>query len=85
MSAEVKESGSHLTATNFAGRAHIALNDKPLRANFRRAMDGLMAKRAAQFPDAGDLAQLRAKGRRHQGAGARPAAGTVGATRSPLR
>ena len=62
MSAEVKESGSHVTVTNFAGRAHIALNDKPLRANFRRAMDGLMSKRAAQFPDAGDLARLRSRG-----------------------
>ena len=62
MSAEVKESGSHVTALNFAGRAHIALNDKPLRANFRRAMDGLMSKRAAQFPDAADLARLRTRG-----------------------
>ncbi|GEO40552.1 4Fe-4S ferredoxin [Skermanella aerolata] len=69
MSAELKTAAhvtnhgnGHVTVTNFAGRAHVALNDKPLRANFRRAMDGLMAKRAAQFPDAGDLAKLRARG-----------------------
>ena len=60
MFAEPKAAGgnSHVTVTNFAGRAHVALNDKPLRANFRRAMDGLMTKRAAQFPDAADLARL---------------------------
>jgi L-lactate dehydrogenase complex protein LldF len=46
----------------FAERAHVALNDKPLRANFRRAMDGLMVKRAAQFPDAADLQALRSLG-----------------------
>src|SRR4051812_2120330 len=48
--------------TSFAGRAHVALNDPALRANFRRAMDGLMAKRAAQFPDAAYLAELRTRG-----------------------
>jgi len=46
----------------FGARAHVALNDVKLRANFRRAMDGLMAKRLAQFPDPVALAQLRARG-----------------------
>src|SRR3954454_16883228 len=52
----------HTTVSSFAERAHVALNDKPLRANFRRAMDGLMAKRAVQFPDAGDLPRRRSLG-----------------------
>nr|WP_306671992.1 LutB/LldF family L-lactate oxidation iron-sulfur protein [Geothrix sp. SG10] len=33
--------------------------DPQLRANFRRAMDGLIAKRLAQFPDPRDLQDLR--------------------------
>jgi L-lactate dehydrogenase complex protein LldF len=39
MSVEAEASG-RVTAGSFAERAHIALNDKPLRANFRRAMEG---------------------------------------------
>lgn len=44
---------------SFRASASMALNDAQLRANFRRAMDGLMAKRAAQFPDAKDFQDLR--------------------------
>jgi len=49
-------------APDFADRAHTALNDAKLRKNFRRAMDGLMAKRAAQFPDPAAWDELRARG-----------------------
>ncbi len=55
MAAEVRTS-------NFESKAHVALNDPKLRANFRRAMDGLMEKRAAQFPDAEEWNSLRARG-----------------------
>ena len=37
---------------NFAAASKKALQDPQLRANFRRAMDGLVTKRAAQFADA---------------------------------
>ncbi|HNF62820.1 MAG TPA: LutB/LldF family L-lactate oxidation iron-sulfur protein [Rhodocyclaceae bacterium] len=40
-------------------RIHGAVNDPHLRSSFRGAMDFLMAKRAAQFPDADELASLR--------------------------
>ncbi len=43
----------------FRSAAAKALDDPRLRANFRRAMDGLVAKRAAQFPDPQDLRDLR--------------------------
>ena len=43
----------------FRESAAKALLDPQLRANFRRAMDGLMAKRKAQFPDPEDLQELR--------------------------
>jgi len=46
-------------AAEFKGRIQRALDDPQIRANFRRAMDGLMAKRAAMFPDADELEQLR--------------------------
>ncbi|ARJ64924.1 iron-sulfur cluster-binding protein [Magnetospirillum sp. ME-1] len=46
----------------FGAKAHVALNDPKLRANFRRAMDGLMTKRAAQFADTGEWTSLRARG-----------------------
>jgi L-lactate dehydrogenase complex protein LldF len=48
--------------SDFGGKARIALNDPKLRANFRRAMDGLMAKRAAQFTDAEEWNALRDRG-----------------------
>ncbi|OAN55973.1 (Fe-S)-binding protein [Paramagnetospirillum marisnigri] len=48
--------------SDFTGKAHVALNDPKLRANFRRAMDGLMTKRAAQFADPEEWATLRARG-----------------------
>ncbi len=43
----------------FETRATRALGDPQLRANFRRAMDGLMAKRAAVFPRDEELQALR--------------------------
>jgi L-lactate dehydrogenase complex protein LldF len=49
-------------AAEFAARAHAALHDDKLRRNFRRAMDGLMAKRAAQFADPDQWTALRARG-----------------------
>ena len=49
--------------SSFNQRAHIALNDVELRGNFRRAMDGLMAKRRAMFPDGDELQNLRDRGR----------------------
>ncbi|MBK8176515.1 MAG: iron-sulfur cluster-binding protein [Rhodospirillales bacterium] len=47
---------------SFAARAHVALADDGLRRKFRRAMDGLMTKRAAQFADTEAWASLRARG-----------------------
>ncbi|MGE4280175.1 MAG: LutB/LldF family L-lactate oxidation iron-sulfur protein [Magnetospirillum sp.] len=47
---------------DFSTRAHDALNNPQLRANFRRAMDGLMTKRAAQFEDQDNWNALRARG-----------------------
>ena len=47
---------------DFTQRAPIALNDPTLRRNFRRAMDGLMVKRAAQFTDPEAWAALRERG-----------------------
>ncbi|WP_257304037.1 LutB/LldF family L-lactate oxidation iron-sulfur protein [Geothrix campi] len=44
---------------HFRDAAAKALLDPQLRANFRRAMDGLIAKRLAQFPDPRDLQDLR--------------------------
>ena len=46
--------------TDFHASTSRALRDPQLRANFRRAMDGLMAKRAAQFPDPAEWNALRA-------------------------
>ena len=43
----------------FHVRIQKALNDPQIRANFRRAMDGLMTKRANMFPDADELERLR--------------------------
>ena len=47
---------------DFTARAPKALNDPTLRRNFRRAMDGLMAKRALQFQDRDAWDALRARG-----------------------
>jgi L-lactate dehydrogenase complex protein LldF len=47
---------------DFTSRAPAALNDPTLRANFRRAMDGLMVKRALQFEDKEAWESLRARG-----------------------
>src|ERR671933_451336 len=49
-------------ASDFAGRARSALTDTALGSNFRRAMDGLMSKRAAQFADPDQWARLRERG-----------------------
>ena len=51
-----------MNSEKFSARAHIALSDKRLRANFRRAMDGLMDKRTAQFPDPIAFEALRTRG-----------------------
>ena len=51
-----------MTRHSFAARSGTALDDKGLRSNFRRAMDGLMEKRKAQFPDPADLESLRTRG-----------------------
>jgi L-lactate dehydrogenase complex protein LldF len=45
--------------TDFHASSSKALLDPAIRANFRRAMDGLMAKRAAQFPDPAEWNALR--------------------------
>ncbi len=48
-----------MTGTDFQARSHAALNDSQLRANFRRAMDGLMSKRRSAFADTEELESLR--------------------------
>ena len=50
------------SAPAFRPAAAAALADRELRANFRRAMDGLMTKRAAQFADPVEWRDLRALG-----------------------
>jgi L-lactate dehydrogenase complex protein LldF len=47
---------------DFEKSAVQALGNQQLRGNFRRVMTGLVAKRAAQFPDPVELAALRARG-----------------------
>jgi L-lactate dehydrogenase complex protein LldF len=47
---------------DFLAASARALADPQLRRNFRRAMDGLMAKRAALFADPGEWTRLRALG-----------------------
>ena len=49
-------------APSFRAAASRALGDPQLRSNFRRAMDGLMAKRAAAFADPAEWRDLRALG-----------------------
>ena len=51
-----------MPSREFKARAHEALADPALRQSFRGAMDFLQSKRAAQFPDADELARLRALG-----------------------
>ena len=48
-----------VSAQALRARMHDAVNDAHLRQSFRGAMDFLMAKRAAQFPDEGELDSLR--------------------------
>jgi len=47
---------------DFLASSTLALADPQLRRNFRRAMDGLMAKRAACFPDPAEWTRTRALG-----------------------
>jgi len=49
--------------TAFRHRAAAALGRERVRGNIRRAMDGLVVKRAAAFPDAAELERLRDQGR----------------------
>ena len=48
--------------TEFRTAAARALADAPLRANIRRAMDGLQAKRRDAFPDPDERERLRDTG-----------------------
>ncbi|HYG90180.1 MAG TPA: LutB/LldF family L-lactate oxidation iron-sulfur protein [Azospirillum sp.] len=50
------------TDVNFGRASRTALKDQQLRANFRRAMDGLMSKRAVQFADPKEWHAMRALG-----------------------
>ena len=49
-------------ARGFKANSHDAVNNPHLRQSFRGAMDFLMAKRAAQFPDHNELEALRTLG-----------------------
>ncbi|AWK85738.1 LutB/LldF family L-lactate oxidation iron-sulfur protein [Azospirillum thermophilum] len=49
-------------AVDFAAASTEALQDRQLRTNFRRAMDGLMSKRAVQFADQAEWHAMRALG-----------------------
>ncbi|TCP14460.1 L-lactate dehydrogenase complex protein LldF [Crenobacter luteus] len=53
---------TYYPSRDFKANARAALADSNLRASFRGAMDFLMGKRAAQFPDAHELAELRKLG-----------------------
>lgn len=55
-------SGPAPTTLDFPSASRAALADKQLRANFRRAMDGLMAKRAVQFSDDAEWRAMRELG-----------------------
>lgn len=48
---------------SFQKRIDNALQNEPVRGNFRRAMDGLITRRASQFPDADELSELREQDR----------------------
>lgn len=45
--------------SKFAHRIHLALENPQVRNNFRKALDGVMAKRAEQFPDDLEFQNLR--------------------------
>jgi len=53
---------NYIPPTEFKRRTMAAISDPDLRANFRGAMDSLMLKRAAQFPEAQRLEELRSAG-----------------------
>ena len=55
-------SGPAVTSPDFPTASRAALNDPQLRANFRRAMDGLVAKRAVQFADDAEWRAMRSLG-----------------------
>jgi L-lactate dehydrogenase complex protein LldF len=62
MNAPLPKDGQPLafvSAQALRARMHEAVNDPHLRSSFRGAMDFLMAKRAAQFPDESELDSLR--------------------------
>ncbi|MCB1760447.1 MAG: iron-sulfur cluster-binding protein [Gammaproteobacteria bacterium] len=46
-------------SVEFRGRSREALGNEQIRSNFRQAMDGLMSKRKASFPDQDELRRLR--------------------------
>lgn len=50
---------SHNPVQSFHPRVHEAIHNPQIRANFRKAMDGLMDKRLAAFPSDDDLQQMR--------------------------
>jgi L-lactate dehydrogenase complex protein LldF len=52
----------HSTHSTFNQRSHKTLQDGQLRHNMRKAMDGLMHKRANQFADVDEWARLRTLG-----------------------
>ncbi len=54
--------GAEGRGPSFRAAASGALKDPQLRSNFRRAMDGLMSRRAAQFADPAEWRDLRALG-----------------------
>jgi L-lactate dehydrogenase complex protein LldF len=61
-SSPAKDAGkpvAFVSAQALRERMHDAVNDPHLRTSFRGAMDFLMAKRSAQFPDESELASLR--------------------------
>ncbi len=58
-SADTGKPIAFISAKQLRERMHDAVNDAHLRSSFRGAMDFLMAKRAAQFPDADELDSLR--------------------------
>lgn len=63
MSARKNEHSVHFKpAENFRARAQAVVDDPFLRQSFRGAMDFLMQKRAAQFPDSAELESLRSLG-----------------------
>ena len=53
---------NYVPASDFKKRTYAATQDEQIRTSFRSAMDFLMAKRAAQFPDRDDFERQRTLG-----------------------